>query len=373
MELDDWGVLVSLLPKNWEDLARSTGALKGLRRDKSAEGFLRVLLIHLACGCSLRETAVRAREAQLAKMSDVALLKRLRKSKAWLQALCESLFAERGIDPSGTTAGLTMRIFDGTTVKEPGPTGSLWRVHYSMQLPSLQCDYFKVTETKGPGSGEDFSQYPVSPGDLILADAGYATPKGVRRIAECKAFATVRLNPMGVRLEDPDGSGFGLIRRLQKNLPTSGQIASWPIRFCGKDGEGIEGRLCALRKSKEAVALALQRLQRKAQKRGWCASPEALALAHFVILFTTFPKSRFSKESVLGYYRLRWQIELVFKRFKQLARFGHLPKYEDESSKAWLYGKLFVALMVEKLKEYAESISPWGYELPASQGTQQLA
>jgi hypothetical protein len=60
-----------------------SGALKGLRQDKSAEDLLRVLLLHLGCGYSMRETVVRAKEAKLADLSEVALLKRLRKSKDW--------------------------------------------------------------------------------------------------------------------------------------------------------------------------------------------------------------------------------------------------------------------------------------------------
>ena len=85
---EDWDLLVSFFPGNWRDLAASTGALKGLRKDKSAETLLRTLLIHLGCGHSLRETVVRARQANLADLSDVALLKRLRKSRDWLYALC---------------------------------------------------------------------------------------------------------------------------------------------------------------------------------------------------------------------------------------------------------------------------------------------
>ena len=88
---EDWGVLMSFLPADWRRLARKTDALKGLRQNKSAEDCLRTLLIHLACGYSLRETALRAREAHLANLSDVALLKRLRKSEQWLYELCRSL------------------------------------------------------------------------------------------------------------------------------------------------------------------------------------------------------------------------------------------------------------------------------------------
>ena len=64
-------------------------------------------------------------------------------------------------------------------------------------------------------------------------------------------------------------------------------------------------------------------------------------------------------------YRLRWQVELVFKRFKSLAELGRLPKHDEESAKAWLYGKLLVALLVEKLIGHATAVSPWGYRLAA--------
>src|SRR6187402_3729248 len=92
---EDWSVLVSLLPKRWRELARETQALKGLRKEKDEADYLRTLLLHLACGYSLRETAVRAREAHLAELSDVAILKRLRKSKEWLHALCRGLLEEQ--------------------------------------------------------------------------------------------------------------------------------------------------------------------------------------------------------------------------------------------------------------------------------------
>ena len=88
---------------------------------------------------------------------------------------------------------------------------------------------------------------------------------------------------------------------------------------------------------------------------------ETLLYAKYVVVFTTFPEREFSPLDVLEWYRLRWQIELIFKRFKQIAQLGHVPKYDNESAKAWLYGKLFVALITEKLIDYAVSISPWGY------------
>ena len=90
-------MLLSFLPRDWRELAQETGALKGLRKDKTVDNLLRTLLLHLGCGHSLRETVVRARQARLADLSDVALLKRLKKSKGWLHALCVRLFEEQGL------------------------------------------------------------------------------------------------------------------------------------------------------------------------------------------------------------------------------------------------------------------------------------
>ena len=72
-------------------------------------------------------------------------------------------------------------------------------------------------------------------------------------------------------------------------------------------------------------------------------------------------------------YRFRWQIELVFKRFKQIAQLGHLPKHDEESAKTWLYGKLFVALLTEELIHDASAVFPWGYLLEVASLPQPMA
>ena len=84
---EGWRVLVSLFPKDWEELARRSGAIERLRGFPSAEALLRTLLVHFGQGYSLRETAVRARAAEVATVSDVALLKRLRRAEGWLREL----------------------------------------------------------------------------------------------------------------------------------------------------------------------------------------------------------------------------------------------------------------------------------------------
>ncbi len=82
---DDWNVLISFFPSEWKKKAKELGALRRCRKFSDAEVLLRTLLIHLADGCSLRETTVRAHQAGLVSVSDVALLKRLKVSGEWLR------------------------------------------------------------------------------------------------------------------------------------------------------------------------------------------------------------------------------------------------------------------------------------------------
>ena len=367
---EDWDLLVSFFPSDWRELALQSGALKGLRKDKSAEDLLRTILLHVGCGYSLRETVLRAREAHLADLSDVALLKRLRKARAWLFSLCVALFRERGVAVAAQT-DFQLRAFDATTVKEPGKTGSLWRIHYSVCLPSLTCDFFKITETEGVGTGESFRQFPIHKGDYVMGDRGYSTGLGVHHVVQHGAHVTVRLNTASLPLLNRRSRPFKLGVHLRA-LARPGRARSWPVRVEAAESF-VDGRLCALRKSKEATNLAQDKIRREASKKGKQVRKETLEYAKYVLLFTTFPESEFSAEDVLEWYRLRWQVELVFKRFKSIAQLGHLPKHDDESAKAWLYGKLLVALLIEKLINHAESISPWGYLLEERATTERVA
>jgi hypothetical protein len=369
---EDWELLKSFLPSNWRFLARRTDAVKGLRQDKSEEKCLRTLLIHLACGYSLRETVVRAREAHLAELSDVALLKRLRKSEEWLYELCRSLFEEANLAADPPALGRRIRLVDATQVKEPGKTGSLWRIHYSLSWPSLRCDYFKLSASQGEGNGESLSHLPVKAGDCLLADRGYSTAQGIHDITSQKAELILRLNPQGIRVLSQQGELFPFVERLQ-SIARPGQVEQWNALVPLANQASVRGRVCVVRKSEQATQLALKKLQRKATKNNLALEPQTLLYARYVLVFTTLPEAEFSAPTILEWYRLRWQIELVFKRFKQIARLGHLPKSDPASARAWLYGKLLVALLTEKLIAHAKTFSPWGYPLQSTPSLQPLA
>ncbi len=369
---EDWPVLVGLFPSNWEALARSTGAVSRLRGFDSVNDLLRTLLLHVGCGWSLRETAVHAKLAGIADVSDVTLLNRLRQAEDWLRQMCQQLWQDNGVNLEPALKDRPMRLVDATTVKEPGKTGGQWRIHYSLRLPTLECDQFDLTAAKGPHTGERLGRFPLQVGEIVLADAGYCHPPGIAAVQEQGADVIVRLNSGALPLEDQQGRPFSLLRAVKK-LQRAGEVGEWPV-WVPVAGQRIAGRLCGLRKSAEAIQKAQRQLTRKQQQGKAQVTAEARQYACYVLVFTTLLVRQATTPQVLECYRLRWQIELTFKRLQSIVQLGHVPKQDDQSSRAWLYGKLFVALLSQKLARVGSALSPWGYYLPeAAADTQSVA
>lgn len=356
-DLQDWDILSSFLPDGWQQQAKTLGAMRRARYIKEPETVLRLLLIHLASGCSLAETAARASASGLAQISAVGVFKRLRAAEGWLRWLAQQMRQDAGWELAAL--GRPLRAVDATAVSEPGATGTDWKVHYALNLASLECDFFELTGVRQ--GGETFRRFPVLAGDVMLGDRVYATPPGVAHVLAAGGDVVVRLNRQSLPLFDRYGKRIDLLGRLRK-LP-SGALLESRTRVKNPDAGWLLGRWIAVRRSAEATEQARRRLRRRAHRDGASVTPESLEFAEYFMLWTSLPRSEMSASNVLSCYRTRWQIELVFKRMKSILGLGHLPKTDEQSAKAWLAGKLFVGLLVERMITEADSISPWGYRL----------
>jgi hypothetical protein len=312
-----------------------------------------------ASGLSLEQTALRAQEQGLSKISAVALFKRLRRSGAFLQRLALSVLEQvqqRASKPSWP-GGYRFRIIDATTVKEPGPTGSCWRLHYSLRLPELYCDRFELTDLQ---AGESFKRWQALPDEVLLADRAYAHREAVGALLEQGVKVVVRFNGRSFPLLTDQGRRFNVRARLRKLKV--GQVKEWPLCFRVGD-QCWPIRLCAIRKSRLATERAQRKARRKAQIHQREVSGEALELSKYILVLTNLEPENWSATNILELYRCRWQIELAFKRLKGLLKLGHVPKKDPESARAWMQLKLLLALVIEKLCYDARFFSPWGYRI----------
>jgi Transposase DDE domain len=312
---EDWQIVERALPAGWQAKARELGALRRTRGIKDASHLLRVMLIHLADGCGLRETAVRAKLAGLAEISDVAILKRLNGCGAWFEWMIRGI--QRQLMETTTPpllAGYRLPIVDRTMV--------------------------------------------INPGDILVADRGYAHPPGIAHVVDAGGGVIIRANLVTMALVQRDGSAFDILANL-RTLDVA-ETGDWMVAV--KAGKRlIRGRLCAIKKSAAAAKKGQARAVRESQRGGHSQlQPQTLEAATYVFVFTTLGGD-YAAARVLELYRARWQIELTFKRLKSLVSLGHLKKHDDTAARAWLQGKLLVAFLIDRLLAMAERVSPWGY------------
>ncbi len=312
-------------------------------------------MFHAVNDGGLRETVAQARASGIADMSQVALLKRLRTSGAWLAwlggELCRSLREEPRLPE-----GLRPRVVDSTTVQGPASKGTEWRVHYSLNLVTLNCDWYEVTDAHG---AELLERTPLDKGDVLLADRNYLRPAGVQVVADAHAHVLVRLRWTHSPMRDSEGNDFYALTHAKKLKV--GQIGAWPVWLPVPGERSISGRVVATKLPAPLAARAQRRAAKP--KKGRKPDRRSLEAAHFVMLFTTIPERLLAAAEVLELYRFRWQIELAFKRLKQLLKLGRLPHKDPRAAKSWILAKLVVALVLEKLYRNARVFSPWGYRL----------
>lgn len=360
---EEWGVITRFLPDGWRELARSTGALKRARQVRSADVLLRLAFLYAASGLSLQQAAARASTAGLARISSVALMKRMRSAGPWLREIAEGVFTGSARMPSldAVPAGRRLRIVDATHVKVSGSSGTDWRLHYVLRLPSLTCDFAEVTDSSG---GETYKRVPVEPGDVILGDRGYCHREGVAHVLEHGGDVVVRLNANSFPLLDMEGRSFGLLRALRSIEEYAPR--EWAVRFRANDRE-YAARLCAVRKSVSAAQLSKERLLKAARKKGKTVQEQTLELAEYIFVLGTPGLDDLTAEQVLELYRVRWQVELGFKRLKSLFDAGSAPNRDPEAVRSWIYAKLLAVLLIERLGEESRLFSPWGFPLGGGQ------
>jgi len=132
-------------------------------------------------------------------------------------------------------------------------------------------------------------------------------------------------------------------------------------------------RLIACALSPEAAERAREAKRKKASKLQRQLKEQTLFLAGWVLLITSLPVRSWSTEQVLALYRARWQIELVYKRMKQVLRLNQLRGIRPETNEASILALLVAWALHEQEAQQArarlaEAAACWQAEpAPAAQ------
>jgi hypothetical protein len=240
-------------------------------------------------------------------------------------------------------AGLRFVLIDASSIQAPGATGTDHRLHIAMDLRTLQFIEVLVSDVH---TGETLKHFPLSTGDVAVADRGYAHAQGMSEAVKQGAELIVRLNPFSVVLCDPTAQPLALCTALKRQQTDTIRTLAVVIQStCGQ--HTVRGWVHAYRLNAEQAGRARQKCRQR-HKKG-APKAESLFLAGWVSVLTTLSPEVLSAQTIMGLYRCRWQVEIAIKRWKSVLDVDALrAKAASPLAEVWLHGKLLYALMLER-------------------------
>jgi Transposase DDE domain len=351
LHTDEFPAFLARLPSDLDidGLAIEHKAIQRGRKIKTGTDLLRLALAHGPGGMSLR-AAGWAGMLGLASLSNPAVKYRLDKSGDFLAAVTDHLLAARSASQAVHWPGRSIRVADGTCIAKPGSKGTDWRVHGVYDLGAGGFSNLELTDGKG---AETLTFGAPLAGEVRIADRGYGRAKAWHRFLQDgggKADLIVRMMWNGFHLTGQDGAPFDLIDHLT-TLPNDQVPHEITVQALVRRGVTTPIRLIILRKPPEAAEATRKTLRAQASRKQKVLDPRTLIAAEFLILGTTLPAEGYPAAEVLAAYRLRWQIELAFKRLKSLLHIDKLPARTERGARSWLYPHLILALLCDDLSQ----------------------
>jgi hypothetical protein len=357
-----WSELSARLPAalDLDELARRSHAIQRQRCEHGINDGVSLLRLSLARGpggMSLQQTVAWAHRNGVAEVAAQSLNERLHRSTSFLVLLTHQLLAGRQMR-SRLWSRRCLRIADGSSLSQPGSKGTDFRLHAVYALGQGGFTHLELTDRRG---AESLLRCEPVAGEVLIADRGYAKARELRACLDpsgpqARDFM-VRIGWRALALRDPQGAPFDLIGHLQA-IPSGADPRDDAVQaVVGRSPQPVPLRLIVLALPADKAEANRTKLKRKASKHQDKLDPRSLVAAGFVMLVTSLP-AEIPAAEIAAAYRLRWQVELAFKRLKSLIRIDRLPTHTQAGGLSWLYPHLILLLLTEDICQEFLDASP---------------
>lgn len=229
-------------------------------------------------------------------------------------------------------------------------SGMCVQFEYDLKAQSiLEVGLTAANVPDGKGSGT-FS-VDILPGDLILRDLGYFNLSAIGQIVEKGAYVVTKLNNMTklyARSEDGSLQAFDY-RKVLSGL--QGGVCEIPV-LVGETAK-IPMRLIISRTGAEVRDKRVRRANKASRKKG-CSTTDLYRLKAGYNFLLTNIGPEVSALDTYSLYRLRWQVELVFKNFKSVYGIHKVSRMKFERWMTLFYARLLVIAVDFKLFQYRQ-------------------
>ena len=341
----DWEYVRTLLPSDLEESARLTHALVRCRNVPDAAALMRMALAYAVSDLSLKDVAAWASTLDVAEITGPGLFYRLREAETWLERVLAQILAKEVPQSIG---GWPVRVADATVLNGPGQAwaGSSvqWRAHVLINPTTGAFGSVELTDDSG---AETLARHRLVKGEVILGDRAYATARGLHAVRQAEANVVVRFSPANLRTCDLERRRL-FLQQKEEQVPVTGAIefdilvpVPPPLTKSHKTWD-----------TAKAIAWLPVRAIGARTRSG-----------EVIWILTTLTAAQLPAIGAMALYRLRWQIELLFKRLKSQLHLDTLPSRQGPTAKSWMLARLIAAALAQRLVQPSGPLSPWGYDL----------
>lgn len=193
----------------------------------------------------------------------------------------------------------------------------------------------------------------LTPNALIIRDLGYLRMDCIIKIDAMKAFFLSRFkNNTCVYLNNEDTDQLDLAEYLYRNHRKTNVVDEKVYITEAK----VSVRLIAYRVPERVSAERRRKAHATAKKQGRTLSKKSLNLLDFSIFITNVSVEIWSSEVVGTIYRLRWQIELLYKSWKSGLKFDYLKGINRHRIESLLYVRMIIVIIINEIYKLIEYI-----------------
>jgi len=188
-------------------------------------------------------------------------------------------------------------------------------------------------------------------GDLHISDLGYFVLGEFKKTDDIGAYFLSRYKS-GTNLywKKDDEETLDLISYLDKKKDN---IIEFKEIYVGKK-ERLKCRMICYRLPEDVVTNRIRKKRAEYKNRGLNPpSKKLLANLKYAIFITNIPKEKVSSKMIGTLYKIRWQIELIFKEFKSLMNIDVMQGKNETAIYTFIYGKLITILLITDIKRLA--------------------
>jgi hypothetical protein len=219
------------------------------------------------------------------------------------------------------------------------------KLQTELDLRSGALTAIQVEPGKSPDGASSRQEARRGPGSLRLTDLGYFDLGVFADMDAAGEYFLSRLQPGTAVLPDEDGGAVDLLAWLAAQ---EGPFIDRRVRV--GQGRRLPCRLIAWRLPQEQADRRRQKLRRDYRdKYGREPSAARLAWCDWTILITNVPEALLTPEEAVILYRARWQVELLFKRWKSQDRVALLSGATEVRQMVRVWARLLAALVQQWL------------------------